>query len=131
MDYPTKVFQSNINSLRLLGNEPMLRLTDLYRWVDYTHWKKRQNLAAKADYTQVSLGLAAHGGGPTTLEEGLLRDAGMLSIVSAEQYLKNQSELIELAEPLVGKLEHIGRVRVAGKVKVSTGEPIRASVRVP
>src|SRR2546428_14130944 len=116
---------------RVFGLAPDTEATELYRWVDYTHRKKRQNLAAKADYTKVSLGLAAHGGGPTTLEEGMLRNAGMLSIASAEQYLKDQSELIELAEPLVGKLERIGRVQVAGKVKVSTGEPTRASVHVP
>ncbi len=131
VDYPTTVFQSNIDRLRVLGEEQMLQLTELYRWVDYTHRKKRQNLAAKADYTQVTLGLAAHGGSPTTLEEGMLRNVGMLSIVSAEQCLKNQSELIELATPLVGMLERLGKVRVAGKVKVSTGEPTRASVRVP
>lgn len=131
VDYPTTVFQSNVKSLRVLGEEQMLQLTELYRWVDYTHRKKRQNLAAKADYTQISLSLAAHGGGPTTLEEGMLRNAGMLSIASAEQYLRNQSELIELAKPLVGKLEGIGKVPVAGKVKVSLGEPTRTSVHVP
>jgi hypothetical protein len=126
-DYPTKVFESSLGEVGNLGGDVMLKLTELYRWVEYTHHMKRQNLQSHAEFMEVWKAASGRGSGPTLEERDVMGNASMGSVTFATQYLKNQARVVELAAPVVADLERIGKVSVAGKVSVSTGEPLRAS----
>jgi len=126
VDYPTSVFDSSLTDLRLLGEEMMLKLTELHRWIDFTHHQKRLNLKYADEFMEVGERFAERAG-PTDIEKDLLRSSALGSFVHGTQYLKNQSRILELTTQAVKDLERIGKTQVAGRVGTSTGEPLRAS----
>lgn len=73
-DYQTKVFDSNLSALRILGNELMLRVTELYRWVEYAHHEKSLSSEAGANFNATARRLS---GQPTAMELSFFRTAGV------------------------------------------------------
>src|SRR5438128_2364693 len=53
VDYPTEVFKSTLSEVEILGEDVMLKLAELYRWVEYAHHAKRQNLQSHAEFMEV------------------------------------------------------------------------------
>ncbi|SRR6266571_6224016 len=122
VDYQTTVYHSNVAQLQILGENLMVQLTELYRWVEYAHHQKRLNLEAENAFMDLSKSLGARGG-MTDMEKDMLTYCAGGTVVYATQYLKNQMKILELASPALTDLEKLGNVQVIGKVQVSTGEP--------
>jgi len=124
VDYQTTVYHSNLVQLQILGENLMVQLTELYRWVEYAHHQKRLNLEAESAFLELSKSVVARGG-MTDVEKDMLSYNAGATVVYGTQYLKNQKRVLELASHALRDLERLGNVQVRGKVSVSTGEPLR------
>jgi hypothetical protein len=127
IDYPTEVFKTSLGDVEILGEDMMLKLTELYRWIEYAHHAKRQNLRWHSEFMELAKGVSSRGG-PTPAERDVMSNASVGSVVLGTQYLKNEARIVELATPVVTALERLGKTTVHGKVSVSTGELLTGSV---
>ena len=124
VDYPMKVYDSHLTQIDLFGTDLVVLLTELYRWIGYAHHWKRVNLRFGEDLDRMMRALVARGEFSTTEKEMLTYKAGA-TIHYAEQYLKIQAQVLELAKQVADELRKISKPQIVGKVSVTTGAVVR------
>lgn len=124
VDYPSRVYDSHLSQIDLFSNDLVMSLNELYRWIGYAHHWKQVNLRFGEDVNEMFRSFAARGGFSDP-EKDLLTYKTGATVHYAEQYMKVQGRVLELATNAVDELKRISKARVEGEVSVTTGEVMR------
>lgn len=122
-DFPNGVYERMLDDVGLFSTELVVLLTELYRWVDYAHHRKNENLKQGEDFhrfLRVSLDKELH-----SQELDYLRVKAGGTIHYATVYLEVVARVASLAKRTLTELDKIQRPKPRYRVDVKLDEILR------
>ncbi|MFX0066192.1 MAG: hypothetical protein ACFFC7_28860 [Candidatus Hermodarchaeota archaeon] len=122
-DFPTDVYYKILSNIGLFNLDQIVILTELYRWIEYAHHWKQENLQQAADlnrFLSTILGKTF-----TSNELNYLRMKAVGCIHYATVYLQIVENIASLATQTLNELTKIRRIEAKYKVNVKLREILR------